>query len=248
MKAIVLAAGKNVRLRSVTNAPKTLLRIGDYSLLDKIAFACRANNVYNMVIVTGYGAERIETHINENPEIFGVLDIKTIFNPEYDTTNNIVSFWLAHKEMKDPFILFNADVLFHEKILKYLLESNAKTALAVDDYKQLGIEEMKVIMNKDRLITDISKEIDPDKAHGEYIGIAKFFDIELTDKILSKLKYLIDNGRTDVFYEEAFRLLSIEEPSIYGESTKGLPWIEIDTPEDYKKALTEIYPQIQETT
>jgi choline kinase len=245
MKAVVLAAGKNIRLRSVTRNPKTLLKIGENSLLDRIALACRKYGIPEMVIVVGYSAEAIERHINENPLTFGELDIKTIFNSEYDTTNNIYSFWLARKEMNEPFILFNSDVLFHEGILRILLENTAESALAVDDVKVLGIEEMKVIMNDKGLITDISKEIDPSEAHGEYIGIAKFFDSEVTDRILSKIKFLIDQGRTDVFYEEAFRLLSKETPCIYGVSTKGLPWIEIDTPEDYEKALREILPRIQ---
>jgi hypothetical protein len=28
-------------------------------------------------------------------------------------------------------------------------------------------------------------------------------------------------------------------------STRGLPWIEIDFPEDYQRAVTEVYPQIE---
>lgn len=244
MKAVVLAAGKNVRLRSVTSSPKTLLRLGRYSLLDRIALACKEHGVATMVVVVGYGAGKIERHISENPEIYGGLRVRTIFNPEYDRTNNIVSFWLARKEMNAPFLLFNSDVLFHGGILKTLLGSGAASALAVDDRKALGREEMKVVMNEDRLITDISKEIDPKEAHGEYIGVAKFFDAGLTREILRRCKQLIDGGRDDVFYEEAFRMLSRERPSIYGVSTEGLPWIEIDTPEDYERAVREVLPRI----
>ena len=32
---------------------------------------------------------------------------------------------------------------------------------------------------------------------------------------------------------------------LYALSTAGLPWIEIDFPEDYQRAVNEVYPQIE---
>lgn len=247
MKAIILAAGKNVRLKSITDSPKSLLKIGNYCFLDRIVILCKQYTIRQMVIVVGYKAEEIERHIKENPEIFGDIHIKTIYNPEYANKNNIFSFWLAHREMDKPFVLFNSDVLFHEEILELLFENGVHSALTVDDRKTLGEEEMKVIVDDKRLIRDISKNINLSLASGEYIGLAKFFDRGTVNNVLSKCKLLVDLGRTDVFYEEAFRLLSIEEPSIYGVSTNGLPWIEVDTPEDYEKAKGEVYCQITST-
>lgn len=243
MKAIILAAGENLRLRNITNSPKTLLRIGRHSFLDRIIISCKRHAIRQIVIVVGYKAEEIEKHIKENLEIFDGVHIKTIYNPDYATKNNISSFWMARKEMTKPFILFNSDVLFHDKILTLLLESKVSSALMIDDRKTLGQEEMKVILDDRRLIKDISKNIDPRSASGEYIGVAKFLNSETVNGILSKCKLLLDNGKVNVFYEEAFRLLSFERPSIYGVSTNGLPWIEVDTPNDYIKAK-EIYSKI----
>lgn len=243
MRAIVLAAGKNIRLKSITNSPKSLLKIGKHCFLDRIVILCKQYAIHQIVIVVGYKAEEVEKHIKEKPEIFGDILVKTIYNPDYVSKNNIFSFWLAHREMNKPFILFNSDVLFHKGILELLLKNNVPSALMIDDKKALGQEDMKVIMDK-RLIRDIRKNINPSLASGEYIGLAKFLDQRTVNNILSKCKLLVDLGKTDVFYEETFRLLSIEEPSIYGVSTNGLPWIEVDTPEDYEKAKEEVYPQI----
>ena len=243
MKAIILAAGKNIRLKSITDSPKSLLKIGNYCFLDRIVILCEQYAIRQMVIVVGYKAEEIEKYIKEKGEIFGDILVKTIYNPDYVSKNNIFSFWLAHREMNKPFILFNSDVLFHEGILELLLKNNVPSALMIDEKKALGQEDMKVIMDK-RLIRDIRKNINPSLASGEYIGLAKFLDRRTVNNMLSKCKLLVDLGRTDVFYEEAFRLLSIEEPSIYGVSTNGLPWIEVDTPEDYEKAREEVYPRI----
>ena len=243
-RAIILAAGRNARLNEITNLPKTLLKVGRECFLDRIVLSCKTCGINRIVIVVGYESEKIDTYIEEHPKIFGDLVVKTIYNSDYDVANNIVSFWLARDEMDRSFILFNSDVLFHSKVLEILLKSNVSSGLAIDDSKVLGAEEMKVLMNNNRLIVDISKSIDPLMSEGEYIGIAKFFDQRIINKLLPKCRLLIDFGKTDVFYEEAFRLLSIEEPCIHGVSTKGLPWIEVDTPEDYERAKKEVYSKI----
>lgn len=237
-KAIILAAGRNLRLHTVTSVPKTLLRIGAHTLLDRILFSCKRAKISRITIVLGYKAEEIERHLKENNNAFSSLHITFLYNSEYANKNNIYSFWLAREEMKEPFILFNSDVFFHERILDLLLNSDASTALMIDDRKMLGREEMKVIINNMKLITDISKNINPLLANGEYIGIARFSDSEAVSRILSKCTLLFDMARTDAFYEEALSLLSIDDPCIHGLSTDGLPWIEIDTPEDYEKAKT----------
>jgi choline kinase len=234
-RAIILAAGMNLRLRKIISAPKTLLRIGEYTLLERILHSCTLVKISQIVIVVGYKSEEIERYLKES-DTYSNFGIRTIHNPEYENKNNILSFWLARKEMNEPFVLFNSDVLFHENIISLLINGNAQSALMIDDRKKLGLEEMKVVLNSTGLIIDISKSIDPLRANGEYIGMAKFADLEITKKVLARTKLLLDTGRTDVFYEEVLRLISAEEPCINGLSTKGLPWIEIDTPQDYEKA------------
>ena len=54
----------------------------------------------------------------------------------------------------------------------------------------------------------------------------------------------IEAGRLDEIYEEAFRdVLLAEPPGTFAvEDVTGLPWIEIDFPEDLEKARREIFP------
>ncbi len=237
-KAIILAAGMSSRLRSVTASPKTLLSFGSHTLLDRILLSCRKASIFRIVIVVGYRAEEIEHHLEKNESIIKGLNMKIIYNPEYEKTNNIYSFWLAKEEMNEDFVLFNSDVLFHEGIIDKVANSNKNSFLLIDDKKKLGVEDMKVILNDSGFVTDISKTIDPRLGNGEYIGIARFSDQEVIGRILSKCRLLLDANSVGVFYEEALRLLSVEEPCIQGLSTDGLPWIEIDTPKDYEKAKT----------
>ena len=90
---------------------------------------------------------------------------------------------------------------------------------------------MKVLIENNKILK-FGKDIQPEKADGEYIGIAKFNknDAEI---IFNKMEKLINEGKTDIWYELAINdaLNKIIAKPIY---TNGLPWIEIDTKEDYQ--------------
>ena len=96
---------------------------------------------------------------------------------------------------------------------------------------------MKVILNDNKLV-EINKYIDPKKATGEYIGISKFSERGATI-LFDKIDELIKQGKVNEWYEEAFAEI-INGLSIYGVSTDGLPWIEIDDFTDLKNAQTVI--------
>jgi choline kinase len=55
---------------------------------------------------------------------------------------------------------------------------------------------------------------------------------------------LITTGAVKDWAPRAFREFALNHP-LHALSTGGLPWIEIDFPEDYQRAVTEIYPRIQ---
>ena len=52
-------------------------------------------------------------------------------------------------------------------------------------------------------------------------------------------------GRTEVEYEEAIRDLILAEPARFAAAdVTALPWVEIDFPEDVRRARDEILPQL----
>jgi choline kinase len=53
-------------------------------------------------------------------------------------------------------------------------------------------------------------------------------------------------GLADAPHEEALRNVLLEDPSSFAfEDVTGLPWIEIDFPDDLKRAQEEILPAIR---
>ena len=236
-RAIVLAAGNNRRLQAVTSGPKTLLRIRNETLLDRILVACQTIGVRHVSIVIGYKGDMIAEHVAVNSWRYRQLSVKTIQNDRFNELNNIYSYWLARREMDAPYLLINSDVLFDQRIFTETLKSSIQSCLVVDTSKKLGKEEMKVVTNKSGLITDISKQIEVHKAMGEYTGLAKFVSSEVRKSLIVRVKEILDSGRGDSFYEEAIRLVSMDRPSIMAARTNGVEWTEIDTPKDYSDAL-----------
>jgi choline kinase len=241
MEAVILAAGYGSRLGHVTDEiPKSLINIGGKTLLDRTLKILRRNNVRDVVIVTGYRRDKILEHLNERYS----LNVNFVHNQNYDTTNNIYSLYLAKKALSgSDFYIINSDVLFHERIFQYLHASRKKgLILSVDTTKELTKESMKVVSIGEKLVW-ISKEIPVREANGEYIGLAKVTEEEYS-KLFRSLKLVMKNKGVHVFYEEAFQHMMDTGSNVTFESTRGLPWIEIDTLEDLRIAKEKVYPRI----
>ena len=132
-----MAAGMAKRLRPLTdNSPKCLLRVGERSLLQRTVDALIAGGIDELVVVTGYLRNLIEDFLKAN---YPQLKISFIDNPDYATTNNIYSLWLAIEIVggKD-FILLDSDILFDPEIVARMLRQK-RTSLAVNAH-ELGDE------------------------------------------------------------------------------------------------------------
>ncbi len=240
-RAVILAAGMGRRLG--LSYPKALLHLGGKTILERAIYILYKQNIRDIAIITGYREDRLRRYVSDLKWLPPDVKIVCLLNNRYSETNNIYSLWLAKKFFADnSFVLINSDVLFHSSILTLLLNSEHETALLLDDSKGLGLEEMKVTLDSSGLVKGIDKEIDPKRANGEYIGIAKFGGDSVF--VLSRtLDLMIRQDYVNLFYESALQLMC-KEVDIYAVSTQQLPWIEVDTPEDLKEATTEIYPRL----
>lgn len=236
MKAIILAAGKGTRLDGAAVKPKCLVEIGGETLLQRQIGALRDAGIKQIIIVVGFGADSIRDHCDS--------EISFVENPQFAETSSMYSLWLAREHLTDGFVVLNSDVLFHPYLLTNLLDWARDDALLISDTDPtpLGDEEMKVKV-KDERVVDISKEMDPLEANGENVGIVKFSAIG-ANALIGYMNTLIANGRTKEWAPRAFREFAMNHP-LYALSTAGLPWIEIDFPEDYQRAVTEVYPRIE---
>jgi choline kinase len=105
-----------------------------------------------------------------------------------------------------------------------------------------GDEEMKVKVRCGRVL-EMSKQMDPTDADGENLGIVKF-GAEGAAVLVDIMDRLIAAGGLRDWAPRAFREFAQVRP-LHAIGTRGFPWIEIDFPEDYQRAIHDVLPEIE---
>jgi choline kinase len=241
MKVIILAAGASRRLMPLTkDLPKCLLQFGGKTILEHQLDTVLSVGIDQAVIVIGYLKEMILDFIG--PLYRDKVKITYIENPEFETTNTIYSLFLTRNEFNDQdFIYYNADVLMHGDIVKCLIRHEGQNVLAVN-YGRCGEEEVKFTINADNRIIKLGKKIPVDEAKGEFIGIAKFGK-EISGHLIDALTRYSTQGHKNLFFERAVEDI-LDKAPFFSIDISQIPHIEIDFPEDVKKAEVLVYPAI----
>jgi len=239
MKSIILAAGISARLRPLTdNTPKCLLKVGGKTILERTLDNLLAYNLDDIIIVTGYFEEQIRDFVALT---YPQLNVTYIYNDVYDSTNNIYSLWLTKDFLLgNEMIMLDSDILFDKRIVEKLLSLSYPNCLALRSDHQLSEEEIKVRLNEDKSIAEISKTVDLKHAVGESIGIEKF-SAEFNRKLFEILnRMIVQEKRVDIFYEAAFQDVIDSGEKIYAVDIGDFKCIELDFAEDIERAEKEV--------
>lgn len=239
MKAIILAAGMASRLRPLTlTTPKSLLKVGERSLLQRSMDALVANGVKDFCIVTGYLHEMIEEFVKK--QYAGKIDVTFIYNEVYETTNNIYSLWLARPFAEgQEVLLLDSDLLYDPQIVARVLATDAPNVLTLIRH-ELGDEEMKVVTDETGSIKEISKTCNPADAAGESLGIEKM-GVAYTKALYKELEPMMNKEHLEnVFYERAFERLIPQGHTYQVLDVTELFSCELDTIEDFENAKAKI--------
>lgn len=241
MQAIILAAGLAKRLRPLTDTtPKCLLEVNGKNLLHRTMENVIANGITNFVFVTGYRENMIKNYLKEN---FSDYKIQFLSNPDFANNNNSYSLWMTKNFITKDVILLDSDILFDKGIIKELLDSQHENCLAVNFETELDEEQIKVVLDDNKKILEISKVTDLKKSAGESIGIEKF-SLDFMEELYKVLDRKIINERNvNEFYEKSFeeviqskKSANSERNSIYAIDVSHYKCMEIDTVEDYERA------------
>ncbi len=118
--ALLLAAGMGNRLAPLTDStPKCLVEVNGIPLLERLMRSLRSHGFTRLFVVTGHLSEVIEEHLGSH---YAGIEILYIASPLYKTTNNIYSLWLAGKEIDEPFLLIESDLVFRPELLTPMLQ------------------------------------------------------------------------------------------------------------------------------
>ena len=239
MRGIILAAGKGSRLNGTAGeSPKCLVKAGALTLVERQIQALRRAGIDDVAVVVGCQAEEVRKACGRS--------VTYVENVRYAQTNSMYSLWMARPLLYEGFVVLNCDVLFHPVLLDDLLTARHEDALLLAyreaDQPPFGDEEMKVKVRCGRVV-DMSKQMDPGEADGENLGIVKF-GAEGAAVLVDIMDRLIAAGGLRDWAPRAFSEFAQVRP-LHAIGTRGFPWIEIDFPEDYQRALRDVLPEIE---
>lgn len=245
LTAVIPAAGMSRRLKSLTeNTHKSLLEVNGKPLLLRILKSLKASGISNVVIVTGFCSDKIKSSVAEWN--LGI-EVDFVHNPDYQTTNNMYSLFLARPFLENSgMLLLDSDILFDERIISLLLESGESNVIALRESPNLSEEEIKVIIDSSGNVKEINKTVNPSEAIGESIGI-ELFDIEATNALFEIMDHHINSlNQLNDYYEVAFEKSILKGLQIKPLAVGDLLCMEMDTPEDFEIA-NELAKKIDKT-
>jgi len=230
MKAIILASGIGIRLTPLTEElPKTLIEINGVALLDRIIKSLTENNVFEIIITTGYLEEKIKEFVkNKYPD----LKVTYVKNPIFDKTNYIYSLWLTKDFIKDDdVILLHGDLIYDFQLMKKIVRAD-KTSVLVKQGREVPEKDFKARI-KNGLITKIGVDIFGKDAR----FCVPLYKILKTDfeKWIKKIGDFVKEGKNNCYAENAFNEISDQiqlHPLYYNKESA----MEIDDFEDLEKA------------
>lgn len=240
MKAILLAAGVGQRMGPGA-PPKCLTPVGGRTLLQRTLETLRAVGVRDVALVVGYEAAAVAAAARAHAH---GLRLTTVENPRY-REGAILSLWTARDCFTDDLLIMDADVLCPPALLERLVHSPHANCLLVDPQSDDTGEEQIVFGRGDQAF-DITKRPSDEVRRaltplGESVGFLKL-SREAALPLRALLEAAVQAGHVtwehEQLYPDLFRQVPVE-----CERVAGLPWIEIDTPEDRRRAEHDVLPR-----
>ena len=244
-KALIIAAGLGSRLKKHTkNLPKCMLDFGGKTLLQRQLEAYKKCHIDDISLVRGYKKEKIN-----------YKGIKYFENNDYKNNNILNSIFYAEKVINGNIIISYSDILFNSSVVQRVLDSNHDISVVVDiDWRGYYVgrkdhpisEAENVVFNSNNEVEKIGKiNTGNAEVHGEFIGMIKLSNrgTEIFKQHFNRLKKIYWNKpfqRAKIF-QKAYLTDFIQELVDIGIKVHCViiesGWKEIDTVEDYKKAL-----------
>ena len=239
MKAVILAAGSGTRMYPYTrDKPKCLLDIGGVSILEHQINNIRDCGINEIVIVVGFRFERVEDFLRSYDGLG--MRINTLYNPFYQSTNSLVSLWIARSELDEDIVVMNGDDVYEIDVLdKALSVRNEKICLPIKRRSRYEREDMKVIVD-DRRIKKISKDISNGETSAESVGIRVFRDtgVELLKRAVEE--EMRNPGAEGKWYISSIHRLISKGYGIKPLDIGELYWMDVDCPMDLFRARKQV--------
>ncbi|MDP9237815.1 MAG: NTP transferase domain-containing protein [Chloroflexota bacterium] len=231
LQALVLAAGDGDRMCLPSpDLPKPLLPLAGRPIIARVLDALGAAGVTHSTIVVGHRGEEIRDAMTHRAP--RGMSLRFIENGGY-LLGNARSLWAARSAMKRNFLLVMADHLLHASLLRALTPSAGdRCRLAVDFAApdDPRAEEATRALVREGRVVDLGKEIATWNAldTGAFWGTPRLFDALTPDR---------RDGELSAVFASLARAGELDAADV-----SGCPWIDIDTPDDLRRAAAMVAP------
>ena len=229
--ALLLAAGTGSRLRPLTlDAPKCLTEVSGEPILGRLVDNLRLQGIKRLVVVTGYLDHCIREFLEENA---ADMQLDYVFNPVYQTTNNIYSLWLARKTIEEPFVLLESDLVFETSMLEPILIPDKIAVSNILPWMNGTVVEL----NTHKTVTafHVSHDVGDERRY-KTVNICSLSS-QSWQRVIACLDRYVEDGRVGEYYETVFADMvadaSLEFDAVFFDENK---WYEIDAMKDLHQA------------
>jgi len=172
MKAVILAAGKGLRFKPLTNEiPKGLVEVNKKSILQRELEALEKAGIRDVGLVVGYKKEKIIEKFGKN---FGNVKLQYLPQEHQFGTANAV-YQAKNFVGKEEFISINGDLLFEPELILDLISCSGFDAVLVGR-KEKEPWHFGVLKLKGELVKDIIEKPEKGKEPSDLVncGIYRF--------------------------------------------------------------------------
>jgi L-glutamine-phosphate cytidylyltransferase len=175
MRPVLIGAGRGSRLQHRTEEiPKTLVDVMGRPMLEHILDALKEGGFSrkDVVFVCGYKADILKARYPE---------FTYVENRDWENNNILASLMCAREHLKDGFVSSYTDIVYRGQSVKDVVAAPHDKVLVCDtDWRRRYVRRTKhpesdaekMRAEGDRII-ELSRDIESEKASGEFIGVAK---------------------------------------------------------------------------
>jgi 2-aminoethylphosphonate-pyruvate transaminase len=232
MNAIILCAGSARRFYPQgfpggVPQPKCLLPLtADETIIDRLLRQNHARG-YDVILGTGCGNELVEEHAARYE------NVRCIYNPQYETTNSIVTLWRMREFVTDSTLLINGDLVVADDVLD-LFRPVATPQLLVKHLALFDDDTYRVVFDEESRILRMGKEIfDLPSSHcAAFLGISRVGD---ATAFLKEIEKLLAGGSDQTWPTTAYCNLIPQMP-VRAVSIGDALFFDVDTPLEHQDA------------
>lgn len=242
MQAIILAAGMGRQMGDLTrDVNKCMLEINGVTLIDRVLTQLCSFGLERVIIVVGYQAQKLKEYISNRYD--GNLHIEYIFNPQYETTNNVYSLSLAkHQLQEDDTILIESHMIYENGIIDLLVNNDYPNLALVAKY-QTWMDGVMVRIDEDHNIVNFIPEnafkYNDTKFYYKTANVYKFSKEFAINTYVPFLEAYCKSIGNNEYYEQVLRVVTLlKDPQLKAVEIIDKKWYEIIEIQDIEIAET----------